>query len=80
LAGFMDFRKTIVNEFHKLTLNEIIDITNTLNESAKKLYSTLENLHDWSRTQSKRIEFNPELIDLREVAFNVTYILMQYEK
>ncbi len=77
LAGFMGYTKTLVNEFNKLTFNEIIDITTTLNESAQKLYSTLENLLEWSRTQTGRIEFKPELIDLREIAFNITYILKQ---
>jgi len=77
LAGFMGYTKTLVNEFNKLTFNEIIDITTTLSESAQKLYSTLENLLEWSRTQTGRIEFKPELIDLREIAFNITYILKQ---
>jgi CheY-like chemotaxis protein/nitrogen-specific signal transduction histidine kinase len=39
----------------------------TLNQSVKNSYDLLSNLLNWSRTQSKKINFNPESLKLNEL-------------
>jgi PAS domain S-box-containing protein len=54
------------DKFHK-----ILDIY----ESSQHLYKLLENLLQWSRSQTGKLSHNPEEIDIYESAFNTTYLL-----
>ncbi|NLO18722.1 MAG: PAS domain S-box protein [Ignavibacteria bacterium] len=77
LAGFLGYTKYLLEDYSKLTFNEINAVISLLNESANKIYVTLEDLLDWARTQTGKIKYRPELVDLREIAFNVAYVLKQ---
>jgi signal transduction histidine kinase/Flp pilus assembly protein TadD len=48
-----------------------------LNRSVKDIYMLLENLLDWSRLQSKRMEYNPEVFDLNEELSHTIFLLSQ---
>jgi len=52
---------------HKYTIENIIKFSSLLNEGAKQGYALLENLLEWSRSQTGRISFNPCKIDLAEL-------------
>ncbi len=46
-----------------------------LRETTENVFDLLQNLLAWSRTQTNRIEFNPDLFDLKLVADNITTLL-----
>jgi len=48
-----------------------------LNRTVKDIYMLLENLLDWSRLQSKRMEYNPEVFDLNEELSHSLFLLGQ---
>lgn len=48
-----------------------------LNRTVKDIYMLLENLLDWSRLQSKRVEYNPEVFDLYDELSHSIFLLSQ---
>lgn len=58
-----------------MTQSEIIDLISDLNKTSKSLYDLLENLLTWARSQSGKIDYNPEEFDLSELATAVVYTL-----
>ena len=54
--------------------SELDQIANSMNKAAKKLYSFLENLLEWSRSQMGGIQFYPMKIEIKDAinrAFSV---------
>lgn len=51
----------------KLDETNIRKLANILNDSAKRGYAILQNLLDWSRSQTGMLKINPEVINLREI-------------
>jgi PAS domain S-box-containing protein len=50
-----------------MNISNIKDLAMILNDSAKGGYAILQNLLDWSRSQTGLIKFNPEKINLKEL-------------
>jgi len=71
LLGYSDF---LVNDFDDMTPEEIKEYSGYINKVAKNVFELLENLLDWSRIQTDRIEFEPEIVDLYELIQKVTYL------
>lgn len=63
----------LLENFHEYTEEEIISKIKDINESSKQSYSLLENLLNWSRTQSGNISFSPAEFDLYEIIINTIY-------
>jgi len=59
-SGFLGLTKTLVEDLHNLTINEIQELTRELQISANTLYKLLENLLEWSRMQRQAIDFRPD--------------------
>jgi signal transduction histidine kinase len=49
----------------KMNNNTIRDLATILNDSAKGGYAILQNLLDWSRSQTGMLQINPEMINLK---------------
>ncbi len=49
----------------QLTRNDIVEISHGINNQAKHIFSLLENLLQWARTQMKQISYNPTMVDLK---------------
>lgn len=64
LTGFLGLSGTLSSEFSDLMINEIKELAYHLNKSANNLNRLLDNLLQWSRAQTGRIEVHPELIDI----------------
>lgn len=65
-SGFLGLSELLADEYEMLAKEEISQIATSLNKAAKKLFSFLENLLDWSRSQMGRMEFNPCTLELRD--------------
>lgn len=57
--------------YDSLSEEERKELISSLKDSADNLYLLLEQLLTWSRSQRGQIEFNPTLINLKEICDNV---------
>lgn len=64
IGGFLGQTQFISEDFTHLQDREKIDMLNILHNSAQHLYTLLENLLAWSRSQLGNIEYHPEPINI----------------
>jgi PAS domain S-box-containing protein len=77
LSAFLDATQILTEEIHKMSLDEIKDITISMKESASSIYGLLENLLEWSRLKQGRLDFKPERIFVKQKITNCTEILKE---
>ena len=69
--GLLAFSKILVDDYEKLSENERKEIIINLNKITESSYKLIDNLLEWSRIQTKRIEFVPEVFNVKD-ALNST--------
>ena len=74
--SFLNLSELMVSEFESFSNEQIKNLANELNKSAKNQYRLLENLLSWSSMQINRMEFHPSIIDLNKVVDKVIDILI----
>jgi signal transduction histidine kinase len=67
LNSLTSFSALLINHTDSLTKEEITLLAKDLDKSLKNLFALLENLLEWSRSQTGNIEFKPEAFDLQEL-------------
>ncbi len=67
IHSFTNLTEVIINEFDRLEKDETLELLQAIFSSAKQITSLLENLLQWSRTQSNRISIQPENIHLDQL-------------
>jgi len=67
LNSLTSFSSLLINHTAHLSKEEIQMLAKDLDKSVKGLFSLLENLLEWSRSQSGNIELKPEALDLNEI-------------
>lgn len=67
LNSFTSFSRMLINHTDSLTKEEIQMLAREIDKNLKNLLTLLENLLEWSRSQTGNIEFKPEVFDLGEV-------------
>jgi PAS domain S-box-containing protein len=72
--GFLGFTQILVEDMNKLALSDIKKFANSLNDSAKNLFSLLENLLTWSKVQRGSIDFNPEYLSMLSIFLDIIKI------
>jgi signal transduction histidine kinase len=76
LTGISDFMK---NNFMKLDKKQAQEYLTSIHKSSNAIYDLLINLLNWSRTQSKNIEYTPSNINLAELLQkNITLLESQF--
>ncbi|MCI0473725.1 MAG: PAS domain-containing sensor histidine kinase, partial [Ignavibacteria bacterium] len=80
--GILGFSKVLFDEIDDLPKEEIREYIGYVYSAAKNVYNLIENLLQWSRIQSGRIQFQPIAMDLYEEIFKVInlYTTMAIEK
>ena len=66
-VSMMGFSELLLMNFHKYNLEKIEHFVKIINSAAEQAYKLLENLLDWSRTQTDSIRFAPSQINLAEI-------------
>lgn len=61
IIGFTDLIKRKLGELENERIAEFVDL---IGESSKSAYQLLENLLQWARSQTNRISFNPEQVEI----------------
>ncbi len=69
-SGFIGLAEILTKDIQEMSLNEITKITSEMHKTSLRLFALLENLLEWSRTQTGRIEFNPQMADLHYIVMN----------
>lgn len=69
--GLLGFSKVLSDEFDELTNDEVKEYISYVYSSAKNVFNLIENLLQWSRIQTGRMEFQPIRIDLHELVFKI---------
>jgi signal transduction histidine kinase len=64
LNSLSSFSSLLINYFDSLSKEEIQTLAKDLDKSLKNLYSLLDNLLEWARSQTGNINFKPEQFDL----------------
>ncbi|MFH1196759.1 MAG: HAMP domain-containing sensor histidine kinase [bacterium] len=71
-TGLIGFTTMLVEDFDDFSRDELKEFLNNVNKSAKQTFALLENLLEWSRIQTGRMNFQPQNFDLAEVSETVT--------
>lgn len=65
--GLLGFTDLLINDLHKMSVEEIKKIAQHLSNSAKNLFSLLTNLLEWAKMQRGLTVYNPEGISLKNI-------------
>lgn len=72
LIGFSSLLKSNIDYFDK---EKLVQIATTINDTSNRTYNLLENLLDWSRSQTNTIHFEPEHIHLNLLVMDTINLL-----
>jgi signal transduction histidine kinase len=67
LNSLSSFSGLLIHHTNSLSKEDIQMLARDLDKSLKNLFSLLENLLEWSRSQTGAIEFTPEAVDITKV-------------
>lgn len=67
LNSLTSFSHLLINHTESLSKDEIRMLASDLDKSVRNLLTLLENLLEWSRSQTGNIDFTPETFDLHEL-------------
>ncbi len=69
--GIMGFSNLIINNYDENKYEKIYSYARLINETAHQAYALLENLLNWSRSQTGIIEFKPTEINLKYLIVDI---------
>jgi signal transduction histidine kinase len=77
LNSLTSFSSLLINHTDSLSKDEIKMLAKDLDKSLKNLFALLENLLEWSRSQTGNIEFKPEAFDIAGLLKQNQELLLQ---
>jgi ligand-binding sensor domain-containing protein/signal transduction histidine kinase len=66
--SLLGYSSLLSQDFDNFSPDEVKKSITVLNKSVSRIYNLVENLLEWSRLQTNRIEFNPALVNLANLA------------
>jgi PAS domain S-box-containing protein len=78
--NLLGLSEILVEDIRKLGIDEIEDIANNINKSARSTYNLLEDILLWTRTQQGKIPFNPQNLIFEEICMNILETLIPNAK
>lgn len=73
--SLLGFTELLSEKLHELTTQEIDTIATTINNTAQKTFTLLEDTLLWASVQSKKITYSPGLANISNIMTEVTEIL-----
>jgi PAS domain S-box-containing protein len=70
-SGFINLSETLSTRLEEIKFQDLKDISGSLHISAINLYSLLDNLLSWARSQAGAIKVNPEKINVSDIVIEV---------
>ncbi len=77
LSGLMQLLEILADEYSSLEEQERLKLISEAATSAKRTYNLMENLLEWSRVQSGKMEYQPERINLLQLVNDVSSLYNQ---
>ena len=74
-VALLGFSELMANRIESMTREEVVDVAQRMYFSGKNLFKLLENLLQWSRVQTGRMEYQPVKVDLHESVESITTLL-----
>jgi PAS domain S-box-containing protein len=74
--AIMNLTQILKDEFPELEDEEKLQFIDMIDSASKDAFKLLENLLTWSRSQTGRIEYNPEQLQLKQMIMNVLRLLL----
>jgi PAS domain S-box-containing protein len=74
-SGLLGLAELLTSNVRKFDIDEIEVFANYINSSAQITYNLLDNLLIWGRSQTGRIVFNPQKLNLTEICKNIHELL-----
>ncbi len=71
LSAIMAYSEWLVDEYENMPKDEILESINSIKSSSHNLYVLLENLLNWSRLKTGRMEYEPELFNINVMFSNL---------
>lgn len=65
--AILGFSEMLFNNYDNLEPRERKEMAETIYDSSKRVYNLLDNLLNWARTQTNRIKFEPEGLNLESI-------------
>lgn len=72
LGSYYEFMEFFEDNYDEMTDNEKKDIINSIKISSKNNYDLLLNLLNWVRIQNNNMQFNPEILSIKEIVNETT--------
>jgi signal transduction histidine kinase len=67
IAGFLNLTDVLATNFNVFSEDESKEFITVMNEASKQLYNLLENLLQWSRSQTGSIKYEPQYISAKKM-------------
>ncbi|MDP2301114.1 MAG: PAS domain-containing sensor histidine kinase [Ignavibacteria bacterium] len=77
-TGLLGFTEMILNDIDELSKEEISDYVKDLHKSLKDTLELLQNLLEWARTQTGRIQFSPIQFNICDLILEVLLQMKKY--
>ena len=78
--NILGFSEILTDETNSLNSEEIKDIANNINKSARNTYNLLEDILMWARTQSGKVPFDPQRLSFKSICKDILEIFYQSAK
>ncbi len=75
IGSFKNILELLVQDYDEMDEEDKLEFLTLMNDSAKNLYELLENLLDWSRTQTGSLSVSPEPFHLKNITEDVISLL-----
>ena len=79
-TALLGYSEVMANEYREMSIDELGEFAYNMNDVAKKTYSLLENLLEWSRIQTGRMKFSPENLVLFRISQQVVDLFIDNAK
>ena len=76
IAGFLNLTEILSTNFKVFSESESRNFINVMNQASIQLYNLLENLLQWSKTQTNSITHKPKFISVKKMVDNTMDTLM----
>lgn len=74
-SGFLGLTQLLLEDYNRLKPDDMQQIASSMNKAAIKLYSFLENLLQWSKSQMGHISLNSTKLELNDIFNRIQFIL-----
>ncbi len=73
--SILGLTEVLKNAYDDMGEKERVTLAQSINSSAQRVHNLLQNLLMWSRSQTRSVKFTPQVINLKKIVAEITYLL-----